>query len=390
MAADDRLPLPLPLPAPARVLATGAWLKNAAGRLDGSGWQASDLHGDLGDPAHCAALESSVGQLLAQGTVDALAHDLHPDFHSTRLARREAQRLGLPAIAVQHHHAHIAAVVAEHGITQDVVGLALDGVGLGTDGTAWGGELLWVQGARSRRLGHLVQLRLPGGDTAAREPWRMAASLLHALGRGDEIVPRFGPVVSQPLAAGLQRMLERGLNCPLTSSTGRCFDAVAGLLGLSVRQTHEAQAAIALEQAASQWLADHAVDAEPTLTPVRSDGQLDLLPLAQRLLSLADAQRTAEAAAVFHVHLAQGLAQWAAEAAQTLQVTTVALGGGCFANRILREQVGARLRARGLRVVQPERCSCGDAGLALGQAWVAAHQLASMETRTHEEMSVCA
>jgi hydrogenase maturation protein HypF len=388
MSGTDQLKLPLA--APARVLASGAWLKNVAGRLEGSTWQWSAAHGDLDAPAHCAALERSVGTLLASGAIDAVAHDLHPDFYSSLLARREAQRLGVPAVAVQHHHAHIAAVQAEHGVEDAVIGLALDGVGMGTDGTAWGGELLWVRGARWKRLGHLSQLRLAGGDAAAREPWRMAAGLLHLLGRDDEIVPRFGHAVSDSRAAGLRAMLERGLNCPVTSSAGRWFDAAAGILGLSLRQEHEAQAAIALESAAREWLAAHTVRREEDLTPVLKDGRLDLAPLARRLLALADANSPAEGAAVFHVHLAQGLARWAADAARERCVNTVALGGGCFFNRILRERVANALRAGGLRVLQPERVNCGDAGLALGQAWVGAHSLASPETENAGEAQICA
>ena len=131
----------LPRSAGARVLACGAWLKNTACLLDGDRVQWSAQHGDLRDPAACAALEASIEQLVAQahGPIDAVAHDLHPDFHSTRVALGWAQRLGVPAVAVQHHHAHLAAVQAEHGVVEPVVGLALDGVGLGTDGTAWGG-----------------------------------------------------------------------------------------------------------------------------------------------------------------------------------------------------------------------------------------------------------
>jgi hydrogenase maturation protein HypF len=158
-----------------RVLALGAWLKNRACLLDGAARQWSPLHGDLGDPANCIALEQSAERLLEGTEVHAIAHDLHPDFHSTRLAHTLAQRLGVPAIGVQHHHAHIAAVQAEHAFAAPLIGLALDGFGLGTDGTAWGGELLWVNGAQWQRLGHLSPLALPGGDVAAREPWRMAA-----------------------------------------------------------------------------------------------------------------------------------------------------------------------------------------------------------------------
>ncbi len=152
------------------VLACGAWLKNAACLLDAQGqahWTA--VHGDLSDPAACAALEASARVLLQQhGPVAAVAHDLHPDFFSSRLAMDLAESLGVPAIGVQHHHAHIAAVVAEHGLKGPVIGLALDGVGLGTDDTPWGGELLWMDGAQWRRLGHLHPLALPGGDRICR------------------------------------------------------------------------------------------------------------------------------------------------------------------------------------------------------------------------------
>ncbi len=142
----------LPRAAPARVLACGAFLKNTACLLDGQQVHWSPLHDDLSTPEACVALEASLDALVAAapGPVDAVAHDLHPDFHSTRIARRWAERLRVPAIEVQHHHAHVGVVQAEHGWRDDaLIGLALDGVGLGTDGTAWGGELLRVRGARS-------------------------------------------------------------------------------------------------------------------------------------------------------------------------------------------------------------------------------------------------
>lgn len=359
----------------AAVLAFGAWLKNAAClRADGRA-QWSPVHGDLGDPEACRALEASVRQLFAESSepVIAVAHDLHPDFFSTRLAQQLAAEWGVPAIAVQHHHAHIGVVMADHGLDEPVIGLALDGVGLGTDGTAWGGELLWVAPGEWRRLGGLWPLRLPGGDVAAREPWRMAAAALHALARGGEIEPRFAPVVGVTAAKGVQRMLAANLNCPVTSSTGRWFDAAAGALGLSVRQAHEAEAAIALEKLAAQHLAHAAVQPRADLVDPRASQQLDLRPLLARLF---DNPEPAEAAAWFHISLAHALADWAAAAARETGTRIVCLGGGCFFNAVLTEHVVRRLESRGLRVLGTRATNCGDAGLALGQAWVAALQLA--------------
>jgi hydrogenase maturation protein HypF len=373
----------LPHAAPARVLAFGAYLKNTVCLLDGATVHWSAAHGDLGTPEACVALQDSVKRLLrtAGERIDAVAHDLHPDFESTRLALAVADKLGVPAIAVQHHHAHIGVVLAEQGSTAPVIGLALDGVGLGSDGTAWGGELLHVAGARFERVGHLTPLALPGGDIAAREPWRMAAAALQALGRGDQIIPRLAPVVGQRLAAGVHTLLERDLNCPRTTSAGRWFDAVAGLLGLSVRQSMEAEAAIALERAAQSWLDRH--DA-----PVVETRGLDLRALAMQCLHRADAGAADEAAALFHIGLADGLAQAAADAAREAGTTTVVLGGGCFYNRVLTRRLLAQLQAADLDTLQPgASAGPGDAGIALGQAWIAAHSLTSANVAERKEVA---
>ncbi|HMN91951.1 MAG TPA: carbamoyltransferase HypF [Hydrogenophaga sp.] len=365
------------------VLAVGAWLKNAACLvLDGRAhW--SPVHGDLSDPAACAALEASVQALLlkariAGAPVQAVAHDLHPDFFSTQLAITTADALGVSAIGVQHHHAHLAAVIAEHGIEGPVMGLALDGVGLGADGKPWGGELLWLDGPRWQRLGHLQPLALPGGDRAAREPWRMAASALHAMGQGDQIVPRFALAVGESVAAGVRQMLDKHLNCPMTSSAGRWFDAAAGALGLCHHQRDEAQAAIALEQAA-----DRALSLRPDLPPLagavlHADGRIDLRPVLAQLFDATDADATA---AGFHLSLADALAVALITAARQRGIRTAALGGGCFFNRILRQRTVRRLVDAGLTVYLPGPPGCGDAGLAVGQAWVAAHQLARPTTQ---------
>ncbi|MCF8206267.1 MAG: carbamoyltransferase HypF [Methylotenera sp.] len=359
------------------VLAFGAWLKNAACLWEQGGAQWSPVHGDLGDPEACRALEASVRRLaaLAPQPLAAVAHDLHPDFFSTRLAQDLAAEWGVPAVAVQHHHAHIGVVMADHGLEEPVVGLALDGVGLGTDGTAWGGELLWVAPGEWRHLGGLWPLPLAGGDTAAREPWRMAAAALQVLGRGAEIEARFSPVVGPAAAKGVQRMLAAQLNCPVTSSTGRWFDAAAGALGLSVRQAHEAEAAIALERLAAEHLASAPVALRDGLVDAQALRRLDLRPLLAHLL---DAPEPGPAAAWFHVSLAQALADWAAAAARETGARTVCLGGGCFFNAVLTGHVVRRLVSHGLRVLAPRSTNCGDAGLALGQAWVAAHSLSPL------------
>lgn len=415
----------LPQPLPGRVLALGAYLKNAACAVDGADLRWSANHGDLGDPAACLALEASAERLLdaLPDGPQAIAHDLHPDFHSTRLALALADRLGVPALAVQHHHAHLAVVAAEHGVVDEpLVGWALDGVGLGSDGSAWGGELLWLDAAsRStawRRLAHLPALALPGGDRAAREPWRMAAALLHALGRGDEIVPRLGPSAGDAAAATVQQMLAKGLNCPRTTAGGRWFDAAAAALGVHRGVQAEAEAAIALEAEAARWLAtqpapaaadprgagcptgasgagdandanreEHANraprqqvehhahdahDAHDGHDAPGAQGPLDALPAAVGVLFDEPAARRGEAAARFHARLADALAGAAIAAARAQGARLVALGGGCFFNRVLSQRLEATLRDAGLRVLRPGAAGCGDAGLALGQAWIAA------------------
>jgi len=383
----------------ARFLACGAFLKNAASLLDTAAAPAAELwsanHGDLSDPQACLALDASVQQLLAQatGSIDAVAHDLHPDFFSTQLALRLAHELGVPAFAVQHHHAHIATVLAEHDMDRPVIGIALDGVGLGTDHTAWGGEVLLVDGARCERLGHLSPLALPGGDKAAQEPWRMAAALLHHSGLADHIVPRLSPTVGDAAARTIHTMLQRGLNCPPSTAAGRWFDAVAGLLGLSVRQEFEAQAAIALEQAAARHLNSFgAVPVNPALWNITPDGVIDLRPLLHERLLNVDTNNPAavdEAALVFHLTLAAALCQHTVALARIQKINTVALGGGCFFNHILKDTIVSQLEAEGLNVLQTRNLSCGDAGLALGQAWVAARSMTrACDTKQQENRPV--
>jgi hydrogenase maturation protein HypF len=348
--------------AAASVLALGGWYKNTVCVTRGDEAFVSQHVGDLDNAATCAFLEETVEHLLHILDVEpaVIAHDLHPDFHSTRVAARIAAERGVPLLGIQHHHAHIAAVLAEHRIEGPTLGLALDGVGLGSDGAPWGGELLSVHGAHWRRLGHLPTLPLPGGDRAAREPWRMAAAALHRLGRAGEIVARFA---DQPGAATIAQMLAQRINCPETSSAGRWFDAAAGLLGVRRAMAFEGQAAMLLE-----GLAEAHGPAAPIAAARHPDGSPDLLSL---LAAMADARDAGLAAAQFHATLATLLAAWMIEAAEREKIDSVALGGGCLLNRILAARLRELLQAAGLKVLEARELPPNDGGLALGQAWIA-------------------
>ena len=351
------------------VLAVGGYLKNTVCAIRGDEAFLSQHIGSLDNAATCVAMEEAVDHLLDVLAIEpaAVAHDLHPDFHSTRFAAGFAERRGLPLVGVQHHHAHIAAVIAEHRVAGPVLGIALDGVGLGDDGGIWGGELLLVDDVRATRLGHLRELPLPGGDRAAREPWRLGASVLHLLGRAEEIERRF----SRPGAATVRQMLQQGLNTPPTSSMGRWFDAAAALLGVRAVQTFEGQAPMLLEGLAA---AHGAVRPLADGFRLGSDGVLDLLPLAQALL---EARSPGYGAALFHATLVEALAAWAAAAACRAGVGTVAFGGGCFLNTILSTGLRARLAADGFDVIEAAQAPANDGGLALGQAFVARRALSS-------------
>ena len=361
----------LPHAGPA-VLAFGAHLKSGVCVTRGDQAFLSPHIGALDNAATCAFLDETVGRMLELLDIrpEIVAHDLHPDYFSTRAAIEFAASRGLPSVAVPHHHAHIAAVCAEHGRRGPVLGLALDGVGLGPDGEAWGGELLRVEGAQCERLGHLRPLPLPGGDRAAREPWRMAAAVLNELGRNAEICAR----LPQTGAGIVATMLARNINCPRTSSMGRVFDAAAGLLGLCAQMKYEAQAAILLEQAATRHIERHGwPQAMEHGWIIGRDGRLDLLPV---LASLDGAVDTDRAAARFHATLVAALGEWVAQAMQACALDTLAWGGGCFLNSLLCVRLRQNLEQRGIAVLAPVDASPGDAGIALGQAWVA---IASME-----------
>ncbi|MFA6021353.1 MAG: hydrogenase maturation protein HypF [Rhodospirillales bacterium] len=345
----------LPFDAPP-VLAVGAYLKNSVAAAKGRRAVISASRNDLQSPADIKRFKEDLQAMMdwLGEPAQRIAHDLHPDFPNTR----HAQTLGIPALPVQHHHAHVAAVAAEHGLAKPMIGLALDGFGLGPGNQSWGGELLLVDGAGCERLGHLALLAQPGGDVAARQPWRMAASVLHSLGRTGTIAQRFA---SQSGAEIIGQMLARNINAPLTSSCGRLFDAACGLLDVLPVADFEGQAPMALEK-----LADHP-DVMAGGWTIEGD-VLSFLPLLDQL----DGLEAAVGANLFHGTLAAGLAEFAGGAAKRHRLAQVALSGGCFLNAVLTREVERHLVRQGLQVLTARRLSPGDGGLALGQAWVAA------------------
>lgn len=355
--ARGQVPVPIRLPsAGPSVLALGAHLCVAACATRGDEAVMTPHIGDVDTPATVDFLAEAVAHLthLLEVQPVAVAHDRHPDFASTRLA----ERLGLPTIPVQHHHAHLAAVAAEHGITGSAVGLALDGYGLGDGGAAWGGELMRIDGPDYKRIAGLAPLPQPGGDKAARQPWRMAAAVLAALGRADEIPRRFA---DQPDADMVATLLARGIASPPTSSCGRVFDAVCGLAGLIPLASYEAQAPMHLE----------ALVRRPRVLDDRwgmdDRGDLMLLPLLAALADATDPQAMAE---LFHGTLAAWLVGWVAHH-HPGDGSPVLLAGGCLANRVLAEALVTGFRDCGLTALLPRAVPAGDGGLALGQAWVA-------------------
>jgi hydrogenase maturation protein HypF len=346
-------PIPLGTDGPP-VLALGGYLKTTLCVTRGREAFVSQHIGSLGNAAARRALADAARHFLHLLDVvpETTALDLHPDLPSRALA----EELGAPILAVQHHHAHIASVLAEHGHEGPALGLALDGYGYGEDGGAWGGELLRLDGGGYRRLGHLRTLPLAGGDRAAREPWRMAAAALALRGQSHAIPRRFA---NEPLAAPVAKLLAQG-NLPETSSAGRWFDAAAALAQVATRNRFESDAAMRLEAM---------VRTPRSLGPVwRIEGNiLDLLPV----LAALDGREGRNAAELFHGTLIDALADWVIRCARAEAIATIALGGGCFLNKVLAEGLDEKLKAAGLRVLHARALPPNDGGLSLGQAALA-------------------
>ena len=335
------------------VLAVGAHLKNAVAIAAGRQVFLSQHIGDLDTVEARAAFERAIRDLcrLYEFEPELAACDLHPDYASTEWARAS----GLPVVAVQHHQAHVAACAAENDIRGEYLGVAWDGTGYGLDGTIWGGEFFLARQGRFERVAHLRPFRLPGGEAAIREGWRAAAALLWELG-GAEALPE------RPERDVLSRMLARGLNCPVTTSVGRLFDAVASLAGVAQENRFEGQAAMLLESRIGGLVTDEAY-------PLPGEEAGDWAPLIAAVRT--DAVR-AVAPALMAARFHNALVEWIVRVARRVGVPQVVLSGGCFQNSYLVERASAALEAQGFSVYTHQRVPPNDGGIALGQAVMAA------------------
>jgi hydrogenase maturation protein HypF len=364
-------PITLPVPCPVPILAVGGQLKGtfALGR-DRQAFVSHHL-GDLDHYQAFRAFEKDVAlyeQLFAVRPA-CLAHDLHPDYATTRYAQAHAAGVGSPLLAVQHHHAHLASCMAEHGLTEPVIGVTFDGTGFGTAGAVWGGEFLVGEYRSYHRAAHLRYVGLPGGDQAVREPWRMAvAHLLDAGLSTAALEARLLPVQVQ----AIKRMLERRFQTPLTSSAGRLFDAVAALAGVRDRVSYEGQAAIELE-----WLAMESAAAG--VYPFDLGEQTPLVVDTRPLIAAvaAEAGKGVSAAVIarrFHSTVVALIAAVCERLRRETGLEAVVLSGGVFLNALLTQEVSTRLREDSFRVYRHRLVPPNDGGLSLGQLAVAAAQ----------------
>jgi hydrogenase maturation protein HypF len=357
-------PLTVPTGFPRPVLACGAELKNTFCLARGGRAFVSQHIGDLENAETLRSFTEGIEHFRRLFDIDPqiVAHDLHPEYLSTKYALE----LDLPAEGVQHHHAHIASCLADNGEQGPVIGVAFDGTGYGTDGTIWGGEFLAAGLAGFERGGHLAPVPMPGGAAAIRQPWRMAAAYT-----GDAEVARRHPGQWSAVLA----MAAKGINSPLTSSAGRLFDAAAALLGVRDAINYEGQAAVELEQ-----LAD---PAEAEAYPARLEtGEGPFRIYGSDLLHAVMEDRTARVpvpviAARFHHGVAALIEAGCLLMRERYDLGTVALSGGVFQNLLLLDAVVARLEARGFRILLHSRVPCHDGGISLGQAVVAASRAAA-------------
>lgn len=350
------------------ILAVGAELKNTICLTRGDRAFLSQHVGDLKNLEVYESFKKTIEHLrmILEVAPERVAHDQHPDYDSTRFALEES---GLEPIAVQHHHAHLASCLAEHGVEEPAIGVIFDGIGYGTDGNVWGGEFLVGDMWSCERVGHFKYQPMPGGDLATRQPWRMALSYLQSIyGEIPEGIQCFNGIAESERRLVAQATA-KGINAPLTSSCGRLFDAVAAILGLRQTVSFEGQAAMQLEM-----IADSEQRTSYPCLLTEDKGQLLFDPspmLAAILADQAAGVSVAEIAGRFHYTLAVMVSEMCAEISQRTSLKKVVLSGGVFQNCLLTEFTVPRLEKSGLEVLTHSLVPPNDGGIALGQAVVA-------------------
>jgi hydrogenase maturation protein HypF len=357
------------------VLAVGGELKNTVCVVRGSEAFLSQHVGDLENLESYRFFEEAVQHLqrILETEPKVIAHDLHPDYFSTKWAQ---ERTGVELVGVQHHHAHVAACMAENHLDGKVIGIALDGTGYGTDGAIWGGEVLVADYEGFERAGHFEYVPLPGGAAAIHEPWRMAVSYLAKhYGKGIEKLglPFLAEIDSRKLSVVLQ-MMEREINSPRTSSCGRLFDAVAALVGLRGTVNFEAQAAIELEMAARDSGSEAAYPLDLNLHG--TTWQIGTKPLFDWLLKdIRQKTSVADISRKFHNALALVFVDVAERIRDRTGLHRVCLSGGCFLNALLLETTIAEMKERAFQVFFHTEVPAGDGGISLGQAVIAGRRV---------------
>lgn len=375
-------PYPVQLPFPVEhILAVGGQLKNTFCLAEGTQAFLSQHIGDMDEAATSAAFAASVQQVsqLFRIQPQYIAHDLHPQYFTSRYAQTESQLNGLPCLAVQHHHAHIAACMADNGLEdRKLIGLAFDGTGFGPDGTIWGGEVLITSYTKFERFAHLQYFPLPGGEAAIRQPWRIAVGAAHALGIAStelDDLPFLDHIEPQALTI-IRQQVDKQINCPQTSSLGRLFDAAASLIGIRNQISYEAQAAIELEVLSKPYL-DSATPCTPY--PFSLAQTERVVPLQGLFRAMLEDVRRQEPVGLIGTRLHQTIAQLAITLCLQAQALTdlqeVALSGGVWQNQLLLDLVRNGLEKHGLTVYCHQQVPCNDGGLALGQLAVAYHQI---------------
>jgi len=341
------------------IFAAGADIKNRFLLVKGKSMKLGPEIGDLSDAGNYEIFKKETKKAIKKYKPDIIACDLHPGYFSTNFAIHSAQRTAHGARRIQHHHAHIASVISEHGLKGRVIGVCFDGTGFGADGNIWGGEFLLVRKRGFKRLGHLVYHKMPGGDKVIRQPWRMLIGIL-----GREAFPFIKGVRKEDKEFVLA-MAEKGINSPLTSAAGRLFDAAAALLGICRKATYEAEGPMKLEAMCKEGIKD----AYKFLT-LKDSGKniIDTRALFSGMIKDLKAKKNKRFIATkFHNSMVRIITKTVERLSRDTGLKNIALSGGVFQNKFLKEKTVKELQSLKFRVFTNEKNPVNDFNISLGQ-----------------------